>query len=221
MLKKISVEAGIIIIIAVFAAILYNAFSPTGLPFFKKDQAEMMISDSLLFGNSKTDDDTLQLTTEEPTVEKPELVIDSSLKEKVKPEIINQLQNEDSLKQANRTILLEDNKTDKNSEFKIVSFDQMKKIVSSPLFFIIDARRPEDFAKGHIAGSINIFPYLEESEYISKILSIPKDKTIIIYCDGGTCDLSHEVAKTLTGNFAFHKVFIYQDGWEEWSRKYK
>jgi rhodanese-related sulfurtransferase len=47
-------------------------------------------------------------------------------------------------------------------------------------FFILDIRRPEDFAKGHIPGAKNIFWLnLLDDENLKKL---PKDKKIVIYC---------------------------------------
>jgi rhodanese-related sulfurtransferase len=49
---------------------------------------------------------------------------------------------------------------------------------------------------------------------------LPRDKTYIVYCDGGACDLSHHVAKTLI-EFGFKRVFVYRGGWDEWKIKNK
>jgi rhodanese-related sulfurtransferase len=47
-------------------------------------------------------------------------------------------------------------------------------------FFILDIRRPEDYAKGHIPGAKNIFWLdLLDDENLKKL---PKDKKIMIYC---------------------------------------
>ena len=47
-------------------------------------------------------------------------------------------------------------------------------------FYLLDIRKPEDFAKGHIAGAENIFWLdLFSSENLKKL---PRDKTILVYC---------------------------------------
>ncbi len=101
-----------------------------------------------------------------------------------------------------------------------LSYEQMKKIVNNDDYIIIDARRPEQYEEAHIGNSINIFPeYEDESQYVESIFQIQPDKTIIVYCDGGTCDLSHKLAKELI-YFGFKTVFVYHGGWEEWSKKH-
>lgn len=101
-----------------------------------------------------------------------------------------------------------------------VTYKQVLSIIDNPDFFLIDARRPEDYAKGHIGNAINIFPYMEdEYAYEERIFFLPRDKTIIIYCDGGNCDLSDDVYKTIMQFDDFGRVFLYRAGWEEWIEK--
>lgn len=106
-----------------------------------------------------------------------------------------------------------------NLEGKTVSFQQMLKIVEDERFYIIDARNPEVYNNGYIDNAVNIFPYLQdENEFIALITQVPFDKKIIIYCDGGTCDLSHEVASVLE-DFGYQEIYLYEGGWEEWTLK--
>jgi rhodanese-related sulfurtransferase len=99
-----------------------------------------------------------------------------------------------------------------------ITYEQMLKIIENPDFIIVDARNPVDFAKSKIGNAVNIFPYLEESEVIPKILDLPQNKKIVVYCDGGTCDASHKVVEIMK-NFGYNNVYLYQAGWEEWSKK--
>ena len=50
------------------------------------------------------------------------------------------------------------------------------------------------------------------------IKPVPKDRVILIYCDGGECELSHHVADVLK-RFAYGPIFIYTGGWAEWTTK--
>ncbi len=52
-----------------------------------------------------------------------------------------------------------------------------------PSYFIVSIRKPEDYAKGHVAGAINI-PYAKI--YLPENLAkLPKDKKIIVICYTG------------------------------------
>lgn len=99
-----------------------------------------------------------------------------------------------------------------------LSYQQVMKIVRHPDILLIDARRPEDYEKNKIGNAINIFPDEENPDYYEQLIMLPREKKLIVYCDGGTCDLSHHVANDLL-NMGFEKVFLYYGGWEEWAKE--
>lgn len=101
---------------------------------------------------------------------------------------------------------------------KTITFEQMNQIKDDDRFIIIDARNPENFNTNKIGNPINIFPYADENEVMNKILNLPHDKKIIVYCDGGDCDSSHKIAEILL-SFGYNDVYIYTGGWEEWSKR--
>ncbi|MFN3306638.1 MAG: rhodanese-like domain-containing protein, partial [Candidatus Kapaibacteriota bacterium] len=106
-------------------------------------------------------------------------------------------------------------------ELPTVTYNQLKKFLKSPNLILIDARSPSDFEKAHIGNAINIFAYEENLDvYFRNLMSIPFDekKVIIVYCDGGSCDASHKVAKDLI-QLGHKNVFVYAAGWEEWVKK--
>ncbi len=81
---------------------------------------------------------------------------------------------------------------------------------------IIDAREPADYVLGHIPGAVNL-PYDEtvtDPERLEKF--DPQGKPIIVYCGGGTCELSMNLGFALV-NAGKKKVLVYTGGWPEWS----
>ena len=76
---------------------------------------------------------------------------------------------------------------------------------------IIDVRFPEDYAKGHIPGALN----LPKSNWDS-FSGLSRDKTNIIYCYSQVCHLAAAAAK----HFAEHDypVMELEGGFEEWQR---
>ena len=47
--------------------------------------------------------------------------------------------------------------------------------------FVLDVRTPEEFATGHVPGAVNI-PY---DQVASRLVEIPKDKDVVLYCRSG------------------------------------
>lgn len=100
---------------------------------------------------------------------------------------------------------------------KMVTTAQVKRLLDEKRATFIDARRSDQFEKGHIPGSINIYAY-EFADNIPKVIGLPRDQLIVVYCDGGMCELSHDLSEELVNGLGFKKVVIYQGGWEEWSK---
>ena len=77
---------------------------------------------------------------------------------------------------------------------------------------IIDARDRAQFEKGHIPGSINI----EWRRVLAQKNQIPKDKTVLIYCNTGSLSAQAGFALRVAG---YENVRILQGGFEEWKAK--
>ena len=60
----------------------------------------------------------------------------------------------------------------------------------------IDARPAESYRSGHIQGALNLPPDSFEQSLPAVREQIPPDSLIITYCDGETCTLSKEAARS-------------------------
>ncbi len=77
---------------------------------------------------------------------------------------------------------------------------------------IIDARDAGQYAKEHIPGAVNI----EWRQVLAKNASIPKDKTVLIYCNTGSLSAQAGFALRVSG---WENVKILQGGFAEWKAK--
>ena len=103
---------------------------------------------------------------------------------------------------------------------KTVTYDQITRLLDKSDVLFVDARDPEQYAEGFIGNAINIFPLMDDhEEFLVMVNELPHDKILILYCDGGTCDLSHQLAEVLF-EFGYEQCFHYQGGWEEWIEKH-
>lgn len=97
-----------------------------------------------------------------------------------------------------------------------IQISKVKAFFDAKAGTIVDAREPTDYKEGHIPGAINL-PYDEvvtDPERLEKF--DPQGKPIIIYCGGGTCELSMNLGFALV-NAGKKKVLVYMGGWPEWS----
>ncbi len=204
-------ESLFIIATSIFIAIIYNTLNPRGINLLKKPE---IVSDTIIqkFLNTST------LTTE---------TIQNDIEDKRRDTIFsfnrereNQSKIQDSLddvkKKESQTDVV--NHDEINLEIPIVTYNQLIKLLNSPNLILIDARASEDFQKEHIGNAINIFAYENDlNKYFESLTKVPfdKNKIIIVYCEGGTCDASHKVASDLI-RLGYQNVFVYAGGWEEW-----
>jgi rhodanese-related sulfurtransferase len=97
-----------------------------------------------------------------------------------------------------------------------VQIAKVKAFFDAKAATIVDAREPAEYAEGHIPGAINM-PYdqvVTDPERLEKFDS--QGKPIIVYCGGGTCELSMNLGYSLV-NAGQKKVLVYMGGWPEWS----
>lgn len=97
-----------------------------------------------------------------------------------------------------------------------VELDIVRKFVDAKGALILDAREPDEFAAGHIPGAINV-PYESAGSDPARLQALdPGGKPIIIYCGGGTCEVSMHLAETLIFQHGRRRVLVYMGGWPDW-----
>lgn len=85
----------------------------------------------------------------------------------------------------------------------------------------VDARRTTDFQAGHVPGATSL-PVWEDGleAKLQDLDATTKDPSdpLVIYCAGGGCRDSHELAQKLW-LMGFRNLRIYTGGWPEWHEK--
>lgn len=80
-----------------------------------------------------------------------------------------------------------------------------------------DARLPDEFAAGAIPGAVSMTPDAFAGGMLPPITNfITRDRKIVVYCGGGSCDASLLVALRLKG-IGFTDVVVYKDGYIGWT----
>ena len=208
-------EMRILILPALFLTIGFNLFASNALP-WQRVPPEMEAADtSDLFGEDQplTPIDSPEVVM----IDTPEVDIDTVDTDqpidtpKVKP--IDTIKAKEAEPRKEQVVSTPSG--DISGGVKSVTTAQAKRLLDENRATFIDARRSDQFEKGHIPGSLNIYAY-EFGDNIPKVMNLSKDRLILIYCDGGLCELSHDLSEELI-TFGFKKIVIYQGGWEEWS----
>lgn len=82
----------------------------------------------------------------------------------------------------------------------------------------LDARGEDSFAQGHIKGAKSL-PWHSVDDYPMEIIQELSRQTLIItYCDGETCNLSHDLAVFLK-EMGFLNTKVLVNGWTAWKEE--
>lgn len=78
--------------------------------------------------------------------------------------------------------------------------------------YVIDTRRAQDYEKDHIPGAVHI----EWRQLIARRDEIPRDKTVLVYCNTGSLSAQGAFALKLAG---WDNVKVLTGGYDSWKAK--
>jgi rhodanese-related sulfurtransferase len=83
----------------------------------------------------------------------------------------------------------------------------------------VDARSRAKYERTHIPGAL----LLNEDEWeklVGPFLDAwDADRTLVVYCDGGSCETSQAVAERIRNELKIGGVYVLKGGWAAWERK--
>lgn len=197
-------EAGLIILFALGLAVCYNAMSPKRLEWIKPVYTAAPVNDEAI--------DKL-IATSSPSTTVPSTSVPSTSTSS--PALATTNEQRPRGTDTPTTSKVPPPVAEAPGAAKSLSLAQFKKLMGKQNVVLIDARLQEKYDQGHIGDAMNIYGS-EVEQHIPELLAVPQDKVIIIYCDGGHCELSHRVAEVFT-RFGYPNVFVFLGGWAEWS----
>ena len=96
-----------------------------------------------------------------------------------------------------------------------ISLEEARNLFELQEATFIDARPESQYREGHIRGALSL-PWQRVNDYFIEIFEqIDPNKTIITYCDGETCELSHELTIFLK-DMGFNNSRVLINGWSLW-----
>ncbi len=99
----------------------------------------------------------------------------------------------------------------------VISLELATEQFESGSALFLDARPESQYLEGHIQGALNL-PWQSVDHYFMEMADrIDGSETIITYCDGESCDLSHELALFLK-EMEYANVRVLVNGWTVWQQ---
>jgi rhodanese-related sulfurtransferase len=92
--------------------------------------------------------------------------------------------------------------------------EELKKLIESgdQSIVIVDVQPKGAYDLGHVKGAIN-FPW---APTLKSNGNLPKDKTLILYCDCAHEEDSTDVATQLKENYGYTNLKLLEGGWSKW-----
>lgn len=108
--------------------------------------------------------------------------------------------------------------SDRAAENDEVALSMVRQMAPEKLLWV-DARSRAKFEAAHIDGAV----LLNEDEWDRLVPAFldawEPEKLVVVYCDGGSCDASHSVARRLRADLKLENVRVLKGGWSAWSAK--
>ena len=99
----------------------------------------------------------------------------------------------------------------------VIGLEEAKRLFRQDSALFLDARPHDQYAGGHIRGALAL-PWQQVDRYFVDIAGqLDGAATIITYCDGESCDLSHELA-LFRKEMGFENVRVLVNGWSVWQQ---
>jgi 3-mercaptopyruvate sulfurtransferase SseA len=102
-------------------------------------------------------------------------------------------------------------------ESLVIGLEEAQRRFQQDAALFVDARPQSQYAEGHIRGALSL-PWQAVDRYFMETAERLEGAAMIItYCDGESCDLSHELALFLK-EMGFENVRVLVNGWSVWQQ---
>ena len=99
----------------------------------------------------------------------------------------------------------------------VIGVEEAQRLFQQDAALFVDARPQSQYADGHIRGALSLPWHEVDRYYVEAAERLEGAAMIITYCDGESCDLSHELALFLK-EMGFENVRVLVDGWSVWQQ---
>jgi 3-mercaptopyruvate sulfurtransferase SseA len=102
------------------------------------------------------------------------------------------------------------------ADVPLIKLEELKNLIESndPNILVVDTQPKGVYDAGHIKGAVS-FPWNME---IRSPGNLPRNKTLIFYCDCAHEEDSLDVAEQLMRKFRYTNVKVLEGGWSKWQQ---
>lgn len=97
----------------------------------------------------------------------------------------------------------------------LIGLPEAADLFASGQAVFIDARSPEEYEEGHVAGAKSVPLYDPASDLIWESMGLPREAMIVVYCSGDLCQDSLILARRVS-RLGWRNVKVFPGGWVEW-----
>ena len=98
-----------------------------------------------------------------------------------------------------------------------ITLGEAEKLFFTHAAVFVDARSVEDYVKGRIQGARSLPWHEVDINFIGVTQDLDLETPIVTYCDGETCELSHDLALFLR-DAGFKNSRVLVNGWTAWQQ---
>lgn len=100
---------------------------------------------------------------------------------------------------------------------RLITLEEAEDLWRAGEAYLIDARPADAYGKGHIPRARNVSAAGTGVTLPAEIRDLERERTVVVYCEGGDCQASLALAKRLHGE-GFKDIRVMTGGWEEWKK---
>lgn len=100
---------------------------------------------------------------------------------------------------------------------RVTAEEAVKLLLTEHALVVIDARRREEHAKGHIEGAVSLLDATMTEESLAAHVPT-KNIPILFYCNGDRCVRSTRACQKAV-SWGYNNVYWLRGGWKEWTEK--
>lgn len=100
---------------------------------------------------------------------------------------------------------------------RLITIQEAEDLWAAGETVFFDARPERAFRESHVPRARNLPENGSKPKIRPDLLELPRERTLVVYCEGGDCQSSLALAKRLHDE-GFKDIRVMTGGWEEWKR---